>query len=305
MSGIAAYILAADPSWLRASLASYYDVVDAVYVCYDKNGRAWTGTKIPVEQCIEEARRMDKDKKIRLIPGDFARMNHSPLDNDTWQRQCAVDEASKEFDWIIQLDTDELLPDAKAFVRRLKDEVPAEFNAVDWPMRTFFHRTPDGHFLEVCGYLGSQISAFPGPVAVRRGARLVQSRQTDTPKFRYDISAKDADPAAGGRIVNKVISPDLAILHLSWIRSDQEIEQKLESWSHSTDFDWRKYLDKTWRRAPGSWRWIYRFHPVIPRWWPALRKVKLKLPEPGELPAGEFPPETISPGKIPPGEMPS
>lgn len=274
---ISAYILAADPAWIEASVLSYYHAIDSLIISFDKCRRGWTGSPIKADECIDRIRAIDKDNKVRLVPGDFYRMSHAAMENETFQRQAALEVAGNGVDWVLQLDADEILPKAPKFIERLRNDVPFDYSAVDWPMRTFFNRTARGEFLEVCSLTGRQISAYPGPVAVRPGTVLTHARQTSLPRWRYDVRSHDSDPAAGGRTVNGVVPADEAIAHLSWIRSEDEILSKLKSWGHSHQFDWQRYLDRVWRPAGHRWRFTFWFHPLCRRWWPALRRVSLSV----------------------------
>jgi hypothetical protein len=277
---INAYILAADPAWIESSVLSYYSSVERIVVSFDQDGRGWTGAPIRVDECLRRLKAIDTAGKMQFVPGRYARTGHSPIDNDTFQRQEALRHASEGADWVLQLDTDEIVGNADALIDRLADEVPREFAAVDWPMRTFFQRLPDGRFLEVCTLLRGPVGSYPGPIAVRPGTLLRHARQTDAPVFRYDMRSRDTDPAAGSRVVHRVIDESAAILHMSWVRSRAEIEGKLQAWGHSKDFDWRRYVDEVWEAAPRKWWRMFRFHPMVGRWWPALRPVDVARAHP-------------------------
>ena len=54
-----AYILAADPAWIEASVRSYYDRVERIVVSYDEDGLGWTGVPLDIEQCLRRLRAMD------------------------------------------------------------------------------------------------------------------------------------------------------------------------------------------------------------------------------------------------------
>ena len=112
---IKAYVLAADPTWLEASVGAYYPFIEELIVSYDRIGCGWTGARIPVNECLERLRNLDVDKKIRWAPGDFSGRTADPMTNDTLQRNAALVLASEGADWVIQLDTDEWLPDPKIF----------------------------------------------------------------------------------------------------------------------------------------------------------------------------------------------
>jgi hypothetical protein len=125
---INAYVLVAEPSWIEASISSYYAIVDTIVVSYDRSGRGWTGAPIAVDECLDRLRAIDSARKMRFCPGEYARPGHTPMENDTYQRQQALEAAGAGADWVLAIDTDEVLPDAARFARRLRD-MPAGFAA--------------------------------------------------------------------------------------------------------------------------------------------------------------------------------
>jgi hypothetical protein len=222
------------------------------------------------------------------------------MENDTHQRRCAVAEAGEGADWVLSLDTDEVLPDAETFRRRLCEGVRREFGAVEWPMRSFFRRTEAGVFLEVCSPLRRQVSEYPGCVAVRPGTALAVSRFADAPRWRFDIRRRGYDRVERRPYeVHDRIGPREAILHFSWARTEDDLVNKLSSWSHRDDFDGLRYLDRVWRPSPRRWPLMYDFHPIWPRRWPALRPVRL---DPRLTPDPPSPVASGEPGRAPAAE---
>jgi hypothetical protein len=278
-----AYVLAADPTLLQSSVLSYYEIVDTLIVSYDRRRIGWTGLPVPVDECLALLRAIDRDRKIKFVAGDFARLDRSPMENDTYQRRCALEEASTNCDWVLMLDADEVLPHPRKFLRHLREQVPSSYESVEWPMRPLFQRLPDGSFLEVCAQSGRQYSEFPGPIAVRPGVKLIEARRNTALQWRFDI----AQPLKA-RIKNRLkrlmgqqpavhahILEDEAIWHFTWSRTEHELRRKLSSWSHNLDFDTEKYLNDVWRSAPQNWRQLQNFHPIYPDTWPALRPARL------------------------------
>jgi hypothetical protein len=301
---IHAYVLAAEPAWIEASIRSYYGIVDRIIVSYDRSRRGWTGAPIPVDECLDRLRAVDPDRKMRLSPGDYARTSHSPMENDTHQRLCAAAEAGEGADWVLAIDTDEVFPDGAAFGRRLVEEVPRDYAAVDWPMRPFFRLTEAGVFLEVCTPLRRQVSEYPGCVAIRPGTLLTVARHTDAPRWRFDVRARGYDRVERRPYeVHRRIDPREAILHFSWARTEADLVDKLTSWSHRDDFDPFRYLQRVWRPSPRRWPLMSNFHPIWPRRWPALRPVRLdprltdRPPVPtGPVAVGEAPAAAVAEG---------
>ena len=270
-----AYLLAADPTWIEPSVRSYYGVVEKIFVSYDRDKIGWTGAPIAADECIERIRAIDVDRKVRLVEGSFFRKDSSPMENDTAQRQHALTEAGKDADWVVELDTDEVMPDAPYFVDRLR-EVPPDREACMWPMRVMFKQLSATSFLEVSTRGRTPYSEYPGPVACRPGVKLIAARRSSGPQWRHGIRYGWWDYLVRPTIrPDALIEPGKAVLHFSWARNDDEIRRKLSSWSHARDFDREAYLNDVWRASESRWRSLRNFHPVQPALWPALRIVDL------------------------------
>ena len=236
---INAYILAADPAWIEASVLSYYGMVDRIVVSYDESSTSWTGTPIPVGECLSRLRAIDKDNKMVYFPGHYARLDHHPMENETHQRQCALDEAGKDADWVLQLDTDEVLMSAVVFNSCLGDADSGGFQALLYPARWIYQRVREGLYLERCGRFWRLQAGYPGPVAVRPGVWLKLARQCDVATFRVDFSLESRTPVpTGDPTVHRAVTCAQAIAHYSWVRSHQEMLGKSKSSGHARDFSW-------------------------------------------------------------------
>lgn len=271
-----AYVLAADPNWIEASVLSYYDYVDEIVVSYDRSGFGWTGLPIPVDESLRRLRAIDTKLKCRFVGGDYYRPDHSPMENDTYQRQCAIDDIGNTADWILELDTDEIIPNPENFIKALAT-TPKDKTVVEWPMRVFFQRTRSGRFLEVTTFFRQQLSEYPGPVATRPGVRLEMARSANAaPHWRFGIHGEDYDAAMQRRFnPDAIVAKRDAILHFSWVRSEEDILRKVQGWSHSHEFDATMYVQKIWKAAPQKWPFMYNVHPLRPKTWRALWPVHL------------------------------
>lgn len=250
---IHAYVLAADPWWLEESVASYYDIVDRIVVSYDENSLSWTGTPLPVAECLNRLRSVDPLGKLDLRPGRFSHTDRTALENDTAQRQVALDQASEGADWVLQLDTDEVLLDAGELSAAIDEAESRGCGAVEYPARYFYSRTRSGWMLESTRPVWRRRAGYPGPVAIRAGAELVHCRQSTLPILRVDMSPANTDPAhPRDAMVHRVIRPDQAILHYSWVRDDRYMTRKA-AWSGHSD---------TYTKRLDSWRWRTR-HPLL------------------------------------------
>ena len=244
---IHAYIMAADPAWIEASVLSYYDSVDKIVVSYAEDGVSWSGTPIRVNECLERLRAIDKASKFSFEPGIFYSPDRTPMQSDTFQRQCALDSASEGADWVLQLDTDEVLFDKNTFWSCLEEAQAKDFRAMLYPARWIYQHLSGNDYLELCNYFGKVRASFPGPVAIKGGAKLHTARQANIPSFRVDFAAITTDSQTPSSVrIDRVIAPDSGIIHFSQVRSEESLRRKFESWSHSKDYDWEKEM-RSWR----------------------------------------------------------
>lgn len=232
---INAYVMLADPSFLTASIRAYYDHVDRIVVSHDADARSWTGTPLPIDETLALIESLDTAGKCELHPGAYARAGFDPMDNETHQRNEALAIASEGADWVLQLDTDEVIPRASAFLRVLRHADEAGASGLEYPSRWLYTRVGPGRFLESGTRLWGPASSYPGPLAVRAGTRLAHARQADVPLYRADVRAWNTDPAhPRDAYVHEVVPFDSAVIHYCWVRSPEFIARKV-GWSGHSD----------------------------------------------------------------------
>lgn len=269
-----AYILAADATWLRSSVEQYYDLVTRIVVSYDESSTGWAGAPIAVEECLGLLRSMDRDRKMVYVPGCFSNTTDVTTFGETAQRTAALAVAAQGADWVLQLDTDEVLPQPTDLLARL--DVAAEIGAegVEWPMRVLYRRRRQD-YLEVVDEDGQPRFEYPGPIAVRPTARLVHARQIDGPILRCAVAGDDRSlqlrrAAAPGETRLPDLTTEAAILHNSWARQPAVVRQKVRSWGHNMGWRSAVYYWVKWYPAPLTWRWLKDFHPFSKGLWPRL-----------------------------------
>jgi len=277
-----AYILAADSTWISASVLSYYDLVEEIIVSYDGRSRGWTGAPIPVEECLVRLRALDPGGKMRFCPGDYFRPGHTPMENDAFQRRCALAAAGAGADWVLQIDSDEVLPNKQALLKAMQYAEENGIPAVEWPMRVLFRQLAGSQFLEVCAENGEDHFEYPGPIVVRPDAVPVDARRTSGPFLRPVIAGDHSSlqlrqGVAPGEVRATLLQDTDAILHYSWARSPSAVRTKVASWGHHQG--WRSWLFyvRYWAPAPWIWRHMRDFHPFARGLWPAL-KVSHRVP---------------------------
>ncbi|GLI27362.1 hypothetical protein ARHIZOSPH14_16040 [Agromyces rhizosphaerae] len=244
-----AYVLAGDPAWIAQSIGSYYGIVDRIVVSYDAGGGSWGGAPLSVDESLARMRAADPDGKMVFAPGDHSDASRPVMTVETEHRQAALDAASEGADWVVQLDTDEIVPSTEVLLAQLRETERRAAGALAFPMRNFHARTPSGAFLEHCGRFWTTQSGYPGPVVVRAGTRLTLARQAaDTPVHRVDVSPRNTDPAHPfGTPVHAVIPPSDAIVHMSWVRTEAQMAEKRVVSGYAPERDWDRDL-RRWRR---------------------------------------------------------
>lgn len=278
MERLTAYVLAADPTWLEQSVRAYYSRVQKIVVSYDTAGKGWTGAPIPVDECISRLKAIDGDRKMRFVGGTFSGPVKDPMENDTRQRNAALELASEGADWVLQLDTDEWVPEVDCLLEGILSAQKIGLPALEWPMRVLYRKLSEGKYLEVCAQGGMEHFEYIAPVAVRAGSRLVHSRRTNAGFLRAVVrgdrrSIQLNRACLKGEVREEMLEAGQAIVHNSWARSPAELRRKIRSWSHASLRAW-VYYGVTWLPSVWFWRRMKNIHPFFGEVWPALRVVE-------------------------------
>lgn len=276
---VTAYVVVADPTWIEKSVAAYYDRVDAIVVSHDVDGLGWTGAPVDSASCLTRLKAIDTAAKLRFVTGDYHQSTSAP-ENELAQRRAALAAAGAEADWVLQIDTDEVLPDVDALVHALRHAEDRGLGIVEWPMRVLYRRLDDRSYLVVTGRNGHGTFEYPGPIAVRPGVRLNDARRADGPFLRPLVEGDDASlqvtrPPEDGEDRSFTVTEPQTILHNSWARSPAVVRRKIRAWGHYEGWrSWRYYLG-TWLPSRYLWRWQRDLHPFAAGLWPRLGKVEI------------------------------
>ena len=252
---LSAYILVADPAHIELSVSSFYGFVTEIVVSYDKDGIGWNGSKVPIAECLERLRAIDPEKKLRYVPGTYYRPGQTMIQMETAQRTEALVEAGKTGDWVLQLDTDEVVMSSSELIACIKEADEKGFNALHYPSRVLHKQIDGNRYLELCGRLWGPRASYPGPIAVKKGTKLVLNRQCEGKVYRVDFSFKNTDPGhPRDAHIDRTIDEDQAVMHFNWVRSEESMMRKATTSAHAGDFDWTAQLN--------DWLWAGR-HPYL------------------------------------------
>ncbi len=275
---VSAYVLAGDPTWIHTSVLSYYPYVQEILVSYDRSGLGWTGRPNPVDNCLTALRGLDSEGKLRFVGGQYSDPSSPPLDCETRQRRAAIAAIGPDVDWILQIDTDEVLPSYPALELALKQAGDLTLAAVEWPMRVLYRRLRNGGYLGISGAHGELHVEYPGAIAVRPNTTLEHCRRAPGPVLRMCVAGDATSPQVRsepqhGEVRSHSLLVSEAIWHNSWARSSTDIRRKISTWGHAAGLRSQLYYARTWLPAPISWRWLRDLHPFARGLWPRLERL--------------------------------
>jgi hypothetical protein len=255
---INAYVCLGDPAWIEPSIASYYEYVDKIIASYDVNGVSWSGTKLPVDECIRRLSAIDKDSKVVFLPGNFAQPEDidSPVDRETHQRQVSLDIASEDADWVLQLDTDEVLQSWECLFGEIERAENFGCSAVYFPAIYIYQVLSSWLALEQCRRFGKRQCGYPGPIAVRSKTMLYYTRRANVRTLHVRCKGT-YDTVIELEVASEVsyVSINDALIHFTRARTPDSLVRKFDSWGHSLDRNWTP-TKIFWSRVH---RWPYLF----------------------------------------------
>lgn len=222
-SRLSAYLLLGDPRWIRSSVLSYYHAVDRIVALSDSDGNGWNGAPLPIADCVGELRELDTERKIVFYERPLVRPGVHPMKLDTEARRIGLQLAGQDADWVLQLDTDEIVTSIGALIECIDLAARAGADAVDYPSRWFLGKVRvfdlGNVYLEASSNALWRVAAhYPGPVAVRPNSYLNYSRRSIGTYFRVDVRKYNSyHEYTRLHPVHKVVSTREAIMHLSWV----------------------------------------------------------------------------------------
>jgi hypothetical protein len=279
MPHVNAYVLAGDPTWLRESVRAYYPHIERLIVSFDSEERGWTGARLRVRECLDILKSIDVDGKIDWAPGHFSSGAAGDyVAADTKQRCDALRRAEEGADWVLQIDTDEVLPRWSPFEALLRYADEQGLSAVEWPLRVLFRHLSGDRYLEIVTDAGTTHFEYPGPVAVKPGVELVECRRTNSEFVRPIVMGDEFSLQIRGAAVTgehrvEVVEPDDAIWHNSWGRSPAVVRRKVAAWSHNQGLRSWAFYYAVWLPSPLTWRALRHFHPLHRPLWARTRPV--------------------------------
>ena len=244
------FCVAYDWVLLKNSLPRVYQEADTICLSIDKNRTSWSGKKYEFDEqaFLRFVREIDTDNKIKIYEDNFALPELTSMQNDNRQRTMMA-EFLGENGWHIQIDSDEYFADFKGFVNYLKLLNPKP--------------TAKQKPINVCCNWISLIKKTPN------GYLYVDNRYTNQERMPFATNKPEYLCARINGHFNH-ISP-FFVLHETWSRNANDLKQKMESWSHDSDFLSATSYYKLWEALDEyNFKYIQNFHPVKPETWSKL-----------------------------------
>ena len=245
---IASHILAYNvSSTLRAALENMAPHVDKIFIAYPS--RPWNYVPHSRQSktnptSLAEVHQAAAGLKVEILEGDWS--------TDEESRNACLERAKGEgFDWFLTQDADEFYTESGwAMIReKLLRSTHEEYFVTTWYN---FWKSAQFVVVNAAGDLKDTNAGFA--LRCKDHLRFVRSRQ----------------PNSGRRLVM-----DCPCYHYGYVRTDAEISEKIETWTHAKDFDAERWYRLKWL---GWTERTINLHPIAP--WTWKRAIRFPLEQP-------------------------
>lgn len=240
--------------WLMRNLENAYPHVDRIYLSmsYDPwsyNPQAKGKYKNTFHANLIFESRFDKYRdKIVAIAANW--------NTEEEQRNACVDQAIADgMDYLIIHDADEFYyhNQFEAAINEIKANPDHDYYAIAWYCfwKSFGYILLDADGKQICGYPQFAIN-------LKRGVRFESKRRPNKTDC-YTISTKIA-----------------VCYHASYVLTNEEVYQKINTWGHANDFDRERWYKEVWL----AWKpTMKNLHLVLPQAWSKADHFDGGLPE--------------------------
>ena len=209
-------LISYDSHYLASSIVKYYKYVDEIILGLDESRITWSGNNFVFNESElwEELKQIDTEGKISVIEGNFHK-SRIAIENDNFERNYLKNHCSN--DWILSIDADEQLLNAKDFFNRFCTIASRYAQKTDFCMTW---ATPYKIIDDTVLVIANEDNT---PFLGENQSVLTHKNNTYTYARWTDLSAQGA---------NRVQSPLLA-LHWSLCRDKKDLHQKIHNIGHS------------------------------------------------------------------------
>lgn len=239
------YLVAYDYEYLKYSLPTIYEYADKIVLAIDKNRKTWIGQSFDIStEFFTWLKDFDRENKISIYEEELAVLGLGSMESEVRARNLLAQYLG-EGGWHLQIDVDEYFIDFKGFVDYLRS---LEYNKIPLSIYakwiTIFKQEGEDFFLIDSNELFPLASNKP----------------------QYTLGRAQSSEV-------KSIHTNFYVLHQSWGRSYEEMQQKLSNWSHKDDFltfENDSYFSLWKSIDKHNYKYIKNFHPLFNTDWKEL-----------------------------------
>ena len=245
------YLVSYDYKLIYESISLIYEFASEIWLAIDKDRLTWSGNSFTLpESFFEGIKEIDKNQKVKIYEDSFYIKTLLPMEMETRERAMLSEQMGKG--WKIQLDSDEYIYDfyhIKKYLSKinslniLQKSSPLLFKG---KLITLFKKLENGYLIIKNQEPFSFISNSSG---------FTMARNNDN-CFNHKLNS--------------------IVVHNSWAREKEEIEQKIKNWGHSNDFDSKSFFDFWNGLTYENYKNFTNFHPLNPSKWDKLEFVEAK-----------------------------
>lgn len=244
------FLISYDYRYLDDALKIVYDYADEIILCVDVNRQTWAGMPYYLpEDFFGSVKANDPKNKITIYEDDFYVAALSPMENDTRERNMLSQKMGADC-WKLQIDSDEYFLNFDRVVDFLQKYryllYKPKMNPVNIRANwiTLFKQTANGYL-----YIDNEEDfSF--------ATNLVGEHF-----FARDLASK----------TNREIYTNFRVLHHSWAREPQEVQQKIKNWSHKDDFDGDRFFEFWQTIDEHNFHLFEDLHPIYTGAWKRLK----------------------------------
>lgn len=214
-------LISYDAHYLPESIKRYYNYVDEIILGLDEDRITWSKNSFSFDESSlwSELSKIDGDGKISVIEGNFHEAD-VPIQNDNYERNFLKSHCNN--DWIVSIDADEQLINAKEFFYNYCPLVERYYNSYDicmtWATPYKVVKTPEDESVTLV------IANQDGSPFFGENQGMMTSKDST---FTY---ARWTDKSGAG--TNRLMSPLIA-LHWSLCRPEGDLHTKIHNIGHS------------------------------------------------------------------------
>lgn len=219
-------LISYDAEYLPESIQSYYDYVDEIVLGLDENRITWSGNPFTFDEgaLYSQLKKIDVEGKISVVEGNF-HSSKVALENDNYERNYLKSQCSH--DWIFSIDADETLINPKEFFLKYVPLAGKYYNKVDLMFTWFLpYKEFEDSYLVIANDDGRWYAGETQGFVTHKDNQFIYCRWSNNAK--------------------RVLSP-LGILHWSFCRTEQKLQQKLVNFTHSDRTPHDPFFD-TWKQ---------------------------------------------------------